>query len=113
MTRVLSTVIALLLRAVGPLIRRGLPHAAMSAMATLVCGVALAAGQGFLSLALWLPAGTWLLATVVLAVLGAVIRLAALVGLAAVLLLMPLVVTADCLSRRPRTGRDDRPTLIP
>ncbi|MER7000697.1 hypothetical protein [Streptomyces sp. NPDC000410] len=37
MTWVLSTVISLLLRAAGPLIRRGLPHLAMAVMATL-CG---------------------------------------------------------------------------
>ncbi|MGW0889235.1 hypothetical protein ACWDYA_13835 [Micrococcus luteus] len=50
MTWALSTVISLLLRAAGPLIRRGLPHLAMASMATLVCGAALAAGQGLLSI---------------------------------------------------------------
>ncbi|MFE9252867.1 hypothetical protein [Streptomyces sp. NPDC007088] len=41
------------------------------------------------------------------------IRLAALVGLAAVVLLMPLVVTADCLNRRPGARRDEHPTTLP
>lgn len=61
MTWILSTVIALLLRAAGPLIRRGLTRLAMAVMATLVCGAALAAGQGLLAVALWLPSagGRW------------------------------------------------------
>ncbi|MEU1077767.1 MULTISPECIES: hypothetical protein [unclassified Streptomyces] len=56
MTWILSTVIRLLLRAAGPLVRRGLPHLAMAVMATLVCGAALVAGYGLLALALWLAA---------------------------------------------------------
>ncbi|WP_405435892.1 hypothetical protein OG373_04050 [Streptomyces avidinii] len=46
MTWVLSASSSLLLRTVAPLIRRALPHLAMAAMATLVCGTALAAGHG-------------------------------------------------------------------
>jgi hypothetical protein len=42
-TWVPSTVIHLLLRAAGPLLRRGLPRLAMAAMATLVCGCCLEA----------------------------------------------------------------------
>lgn len=101
MTWVLSASISLLLRSVAPLIRRGLPHLAMAAMATLVCVTALAAGHGLISVALWLPAQVGPLATVLVGLLGALVRLAALVGLAAVVLLMPLVITADCLNRRP------------
>lgn len=44
MTWILSTVIYLLLRAAGPLVRRGLPYLALAVMATLVCGAVLAAG---------------------------------------------------------------------
>jgi hypothetical protein len=112
-TWALSTVISLLLRAADPLIRRGLPHLALAAMATLVCGAALAGGQGLLYIALWSPVGTWPPTAVALALLGAAVRLAALMGLVAVVLLMPLVITADCLSRRPDTGRDEHPTPIP
>ena len=50
----LSTVISLLLCGVGPLVRRGLPHLAMAAMATLVCGAALTAGHALLAIAPWL-----------------------------------------------------------
>ena len=112
MTWALSTVISLLLRAVAPLVRRGLPHLAMAAMATLVCCTALAAGHELIQVALWLPAGGWPLATVLVGLLGAVLRLGALVGLVAVILLMPLVITADCLTARPRTARDERPTCM-
>jgi pyridoxine 5'-phosphate synthase PdxJ len=112
-TWALSTVISLLLRAAGPLIRRGLPHLAMAAMAALVCGAALAAGHGLLYIALCSPAEGWPLVTVVVGLLGAVVRLAALVGLVAVVLLMPLAVTADCLSRRPGADRDEHSTTIP
>ena len=101
MTWALSTVIALLLRTVAPLIRCGLPHLAVAAMATLVCGAALAAGYGLIQVALWLPVEGGPLAPLLVGLLGAAVRLAALVGLAAVVLLMPLVITADCLSRRP------------
>ncbi|WP_331725293.1 hypothetical protein [Streptomyces zaomyceticus] len=99
MTWILSTVIALLLRAAGPLIRRGLTRLAMAVMATLVCGAALAAGQGLLAVALWLPSAGGTLVTVLLGLLGAALRLAALVGLVTVTLLMPLVITADCFTR--------------
>ncbi|MGW6144409.1 hypothetical protein [Streptomyces sp. NPDC055140] len=112
MTWALSTVISLLLRAVDPLIRRGLPHLAMAAMATLLCGTALAAGHSLLYLALCLPAVGWPLVTVVVGLLGAVVRLAALVGLVAVVLLMPLAITADCLSWRPGAEGDERSTTI-
>ncbi|MFI5867124.1 hypothetical protein [Streptomyces sp. NPDC051546] len=109
MTRVLSFVIGLLLRAAGPLFRRGLPHLAMAAMAALVCGAALAAGHGLLRVALCLPVGSWPLAAVVLALLGAVVRLAGSVGLVAVILLLPLAITADALHGRPATAGDERP----
>ncbi|MFI0813502.1 hypothetical protein [Streptomyces echinatus] len=85
MTWILSTVIRLLLRAAGPLVRRGLPHLAMAVMATLV----------------WLSAVAWPLVTMLLGLLGAVLNLAALVGLIAVVLLMPLIIAADVLSRSP------------
>ncbi|MGC5266671.1 hypothetical protein ACPXCO_37290 [Streptomyces cyaneofuscatus] len=113
MTWALSTVISLLLRAAGPLIRRGLPHLAMAAMATLVCAAALAAGHGLLSITLCRSVQGWPLVTVLVGLLGAVIRLAALVGLMAVVLLMPLALTADCLSRRPGTDGDEHSTTIP
>ncbi|MFH0245896.1 hypothetical protein ACGRHY_26565 [Streptomyces sp. HK10] len=112
MTWILNTVIRLLLRAAGPLIRRGLPHLALAAMATLVCGTALVAGYGLLALALWLSAVAWPLVTVVLGLLGAVLHLAALVGLAAVGLLMPLVIAADILTRSPG-ARDEHSTSAP
>ena len=82
-------------------------------MATLVCVTALAAGSGLISVALWLPAQAGLLATVRVGLLGALVRLAALMGLAAVVLLMPLVITADCRSRRPGAERDEHLTTIP
>ncbi|MFD7956038.1 hypothetical protein ACFV4X_21395 [Streptomyces ardesiacus] len=109
MTWILSTVIRLLLHAAGPLVRRGLPHLALAVMATLVCGTALVAGYGLLALALWLSAVTWPLVTVLLALLGAVLRLAGLVGLAAVALLVPLVIAADALTRSPAV-RDENTT---
>ncbi|MCQ1582121.1 hypothetical protein [Streptomyces parvus] len=112
MTWVLSTVISLLLRATGPLIRRGLPHLAMAAMAALVCGASLAAGRGLVCIALWSPAEEWPLATVLVGLLGAAVRLAALVGLLAVALLLPLAITADCLGRRPGADRDEHSTTI-
>ncbi|MER5615931.1 hypothetical protein [Streptomyces sp. NPDC002215] len=40
--------ISLLLRAGGPLIRRGLPHPALAGMTALACGAALAGGHGIL-----------------------------------------------------------------
>lgn len=43
----------------------------------------------------------WPLVTVVLGLLGAVLHLAALVGMVAVGLLMPLVIAADVLTRSP------------
>ncbi len=43
--------------------------------------------------------------TVLVGLLGATVCLAALVGLLAVGLLLPLAITADCLSRRPGTER--------
>ncbi|MFF3959668.1 hypothetical protein ACFYY1_41840 [Streptomyces sp. NPDC001890] len=107
MTWTLGTVISLLLRAGGPLIRRGLPHLAMAFMATLVCGGALAAGHGLLYTALYPAAEGWPPATVAVGLLGAVVRLAADVGLAAVVLLMPLA--ADCLSRQPGSGLTSTP----
>lgn len=113
MTWALSTAISLLLHAAGPLIRRGLPHLAVAAMAAIVCAAALAAGHGLLYIALCSPAEGWPLVTVPVGLLGAVVRLAALVGLMALALLMPLVVTADCLSRRPGAERDEHPTTIP
>ncbi|MFJ5951422.1 hypothetical protein [Streptomyces noursei] len=113
MTWALSTVISLLLRAVSPLIRRGLPHLALATMAMLVCAAALASGQGLLSIALWSPVGSWPAAAVVLALLGVVIHLAALVGLAVEILLMPLATMADCMSQQPGTGPDEHPTSIP
>ncbi|MCX4681349.1 hypothetical protein OG413_45415 [Streptomyces sp. NBC_01433] len=109
----LSTVISVLLRAARPLTRRGLPHLAMAAMAMLVCGGALVAGHGLLYIALCSAAGGWPLATVLVGLLGAVVRLAAAVGLVAVVLLMPLVIAADCLSRRPGAERDEHSTTIP
>jgi hypothetical protein len=112
-TWVLSTVISLLLRAAGPLLRRGLPHLAMAAMATLVCGTALAAGYGLLYMARCSPVEGWPLATVLVGLLGAVVRLPALVGLVAVVLLLPLAITADCLRRRPRAAGGERSTTIP
>ncbi|MFB6984600.1 hypothetical protein ACNPQN_32655 [Streptomyces sp. NPDC056297] len=112
MTWTLGTVISLLLRAGGPLIRRGLPHLAMAVMAALVCGGALAAGHGLLYIALYSAAEGWLLATVVVGLLGAVVRLAAGVGLVAVVLLMPLVIVADGLSRRPDADRDEHSTTF-
>ncbi|MEU6293047.1 hypothetical protein [Streptomyces sp. NPDC046988] len=112
MTWILSTVIRLLLRAAGPLIRRGLPHLAMAAMATLVCGAALASGYAILAFALWLTAAAGPLVTVLLALLGAALRLAGLVGLGAVVLLMPLVITADVLIRSP-AARDEHSTSAP
>lgn len=113
MTWALSTVISLLLRAAGPLIRRGLPHLAMASMATLVCGAALAAGHGLLSIALCASAEGWPLITVPVGLLGAVVRLAAFVGLVAVILLMPLAITAACLSRKPGAEGDEHSTTIP
>lgn len=113
MTWALSTVISLLLRATGPLIRRGLAHLAMAAMAALVCGASFAAGRGLLCIAQWLPVEEWPLATVLVGLLGATVRLAALVGLLAVALLLPLAITADCLSQRPGTDRDEHSTTIP
>ncbi|MFH8260522.1 hypothetical protein [Streptomyces roseolus] len=107
MTWTLSLVIRLLLRAAGPLIRRGLPHLALAAMATLVCGATLATGYGLLTLALWLTATAWPLVTVVLGLLGAVLHLAGLVGLVAVVFLMPLVITADVLIRSPAARDED------
>ncbi|MDF3303030.1 hypothetical protein [Streptomyces tropicalis] len=112
MTWILSTVIRLLLRAAGPLLRRGLPHLAMAAMATLVCGAALAAGYAIPAFALWLTAAAGPLVTVLLALLGAALRLAGLVGLGAVVLLMPLVITADVLPRSP-AARDEHSTSAP
>ncbi|MEU7031584.1 hypothetical protein AB0A60_33415 [Streptomyces sp. NPDC046275] len=109
MTWLLSTVISSLLRAAGPLIRRGLTHLAMAVMATLVCGAALVAGYGLLALALWLSAVAWPLVTLLLGLLGAVLRLAAFVGLAAVVLLLPLVIAADVLTRSP-AARDEHST---
>ncbi|WP_440581223.1 hypothetical protein [Streptomyces sp. PT19] len=113
MTWALSTAISLLLRATGPLIRRGLPHLAMAAMAVLVCGASLAAGRVLVWIALWSPAEEWPLATVLVALLGATARLAALMGLLAVALLLPLAITADCRSRRSGTDRDEHSTTIP
>ncbi|WP_372412245.1 hypothetical protein [Streptomyces luteireticuli] len=111
MTRTtLGTVISLLLRAVGPLVRRGLPHLALAVMATLVCGAAFAVGNGLLHIALWWLAGGWLPATVLLGLLGAAARLVAFVGLAAVILFMPLIITADCFTVRSRAVRDDHIT---
>lgn len=104
-TWALSAIISLLLRAAGPL------NLAMSVMATLVCGAALAAGRGLLCLARWSPAEGWPLATVPLGLLGATVHLAAHVGLVAVVLLLPLAITADCLSRRP--DRDEHSTTTP
>ncbi|MFD7861595.1 hypothetical protein [Streptomyces sp. NPDC059783] len=112
MTWILTTVIRLLLRTAGPLIRRGLPHLALAAMATLLCGATLATGYGTLALALRLTAATGLLVTVLLGLLGAVLRLAGLVGLGAVVLLMPLAITADVLTRSP-AARDEHPTRAP
>jgi hypothetical protein len=113
-TWVLSTVISLLLHAVGPLILRGLLHLTMAAMATLVCGTALAAGSGLLSMALCSPVKGCPLATVLVGLLlGAVTRLAALVGLVAVALLLPLAITAGCLSRLPCAEGGERSTTIP
>ncbi|WP_331731901.1 hypothetical protein OG613_49255 (plasmid) [Streptomyces sp. NBC_00015] len=91
MTWALSAVISLLLRAAGPLLRRGLPRLATAAMATLVCGTALATGHGLLSMARCSPVEGWLPATVLVGLLGAMVRLAALVGLVAVVLLRPLL----------------------
>ncbi|MFF1680740.1 hypothetical protein ACFVYG_32470 [Streptomyces sp. NPDC058256] len=102
MTWALCTAIALLLRMAAPLIRRGLRYLAIAAMALVVCLAALAAGHGLILVALWLPAGGWPLMTV-LGLLGAAIRLAGLVGLAAVTVLVPLIVAADCLA----PGRTD------
>ncbi|MFE9252868.1 hypothetical protein [Streptomyces sp. NPDC007088] len=66
----LSASISLLLRAAAPLIRRGLPHLAMAAMAALVCVSALAAGHGLVLAALWLPAQAGPLAAVLVGLLG-------------------------------------------
>jgi hypothetical protein len=68
----------------------------------------LVAGYGLLALALWLAAVAWPLVTVLLGLLGAVLHLAALVGLIAVVLLMPLVIAADVLGRSP--ARDEHST---
>ncbi|WP_246097916.1 hypothetical protein [Streptomyces botrytidirepellens] len=103
MTWVVSAVISLLLRAAGPLIRRGLPHLALAAMATLVCDALLAAGHT-LGYAAVLVAGRAVpVAAVLLGILGAALILAAGVGLMAVVLLLPLIITADCL--KPAAGR--------
>ncbi|OEJ21939.1 hypothetical protein AR457_39100 [Streptomyces agglomeratus] len=110
MSWALSTAISLLLRTVAPLIRRGLPHLAMAAMAMLVCCTALATGHGLIHVTLWLPAEEWPLTTVLVGLLGATVRLFALVGLMAVVLLMPLVITADCLTTRPSAASDVRST---
>ncbi|MFJ9580895.1 hypothetical protein ACIRQF_31460 [Streptomyces sp. NPDC101191] len=106
MTRALSTVISLLLRMVAPLIRRGLRHLAMAAMATVVALAAVAAGHGLILVALWLPPTGWVAATVV-ALLGAAIRLAGLVALASVAVLVPLVVAADCLAPAPTASEGE------
>lgn len=111
MTRILSAVIRLLLCATRPLVRHGLPYLAMAVMATLVCGAVLAAGYGLLALALWLSAVAWPLVTVMLGLLGTVLHLAALVGLVAVGLLMPLTVAADVLTRAPG-ARDGHSTSV-
>ncbi|MGW6202099.1 hypothetical protein ACWF9B_00365 [Streptomyces sp. NPDC055089] len=110
MTWALSTVLSLLLRAVGPLIRRGLPHLALAVMTTIGCGAALAAGRVLLYAARWALAEEWPLLAVSVGLLGSVAGLAAFVGLTAVVLLMPLAVTADCLSRRPGAERDRHST---
>lgn len=112
MTWILSTGITVLLRLAAPLIRRGLPYLAVAAMALLVCGTGLAAGQGLLHVARWLPTDGWPLATVLIGLLGAVVRLAAWMGLAALVVLMPLVVTADCLTTRP-AAPDEHTTGTP
>jgi hypothetical protein len=103
----------MLLRAAGPLIRRGLPHLAVAAMATLVCGALLAAGHAFGYAAVWLAGHTVPMAAVVLGVLGAALRLAAGVGLMTVVMLLPLAIAADCLSRRPGAEGDEHSTRIP
>ncbi|MFF8618809.1 hypothetical protein [Streptomyces sp. NPDC015350] len=82
-------------------------------MATLVCVTALADGSGLISVALWLPPQAGPLPTVLVGLLGASLRLAALIGLAAVALFTPLVITADYLNRRPGAERDEHPTTLP
>ncbi|WP_129291907.1 hypothetical protein [Streptomyces lydicus] len=113
MTWALSTVISLLLRAADPLLRRGLPRLAVAAMATAVCGALLAAGYALGCAAVWLAGHAVLLAAVLLGVLGAALSLAARVGLVAVVLLLPLALTADCLSRRPGAEGDEHSRRIP
>ncbi|MFF7953637.1 hypothetical protein [Streptomyces griseorubiginosus] len=100
MTRALTTAISLLLRMAAPLIRRGLRHLAMAAMAAVVALAAVTAGHGLILVALWLPPTGWVAATFI-ALLGAEIRLAGLVGLASVAVLVPLAVAADCLAPGP------------
>ncbi|MGX1127917.1 DMSO/TMAO reductase YedYZ heme-binding membrane subunit [Streptomyces glaucescens] len=113
MTWALTTVISLLLRAAGPLIRRGLPRLALAAMATLACGTVLAAGHGLLHLARCLPDEGGLLATLLVGLLGAAVRLAATVGLVAVVFLTPLAIAADFLNRRPPNAGDGHSTTTP
>lgn len=109
MTWALSAVIALLLRLVAPLIRHGRRHLAMAVMVVLVCLAALVAGHGLILVALWLPAGGWLL-TAVVGLLGAAIWLVGLAGLAAVAVLAPLIVAADCLATRRTAAKGEHPT---
>jgi len=109
----LSRVITLLLRMAGPLIRRGLLHLAVAAMASAACCALLAAGLALCYAAVWLAGHAVPMAAVLLGVLGTALNLAAGVGLAAVVLLLPLVIAADCLSQRPNTEGDEDSTTIP
>jgi hypothetical protein len=100
MTGAVSTVISVLLRATGPLTRRGLPHLAVAVMATLVCSALLAAGHVLGHAAAWLTGLDVLLAAVSLRVLGTALSLVAGAGLVAVSLLLPVVLAADVGPRR-------------
>lgn len=81
----------------------------MAAMAPIVSLAAIGAGHGLILVALWLPAGAWPVMTVV-GLLGAAIRLAGGVGLAAVVLLIPLAVVADCLAPGRTVPGDEHPS---
>ncbi|WP_327411205.1 hypothetical protein OG458_42345 (plasmid) [Streptomyces sp. NBC_01281] len=103
MTRLLCACLRVLLRIVAPLIRRGWPRLAVLGMTGTVCALALAVGQALGGVAAHLPAQAGPLAIIVVGVLGAAVRLAALAGLGTGVLLLPPLTAADVVSRGRRT----------